>query len=149
MPIGTIRTRDVVVAYRHTKVSEAARLMRQHHVGDVVVVDDVDGRRVPCGIITDRDIVVGVVAKGLDPEAILVSDLMAGEITVGRELTGVADTIQLMRSKGVRRLPIVDALGTLIGIVTADDLLALLSEEMAWLATMIAREQHREWELRR
>lgn len=149
MPIGTIRTRDVVVTYRHAKVSEAARLMRQHHVGDVVVVDDVDGRRVPCGIITDRDIVVGIVAKGLDPEAVLVSDLMTGEITVGRELSGVADTIQLMRSKGVRRLPIVDALGTLIGIVTADDLLRLLSEEMNWLATMIAREQHREWELRR
>jgi len=55
MPIGNIRTRDVVVASRDTTVNEVARLMRSHHVGDVVVVDEVDGRQVPCGIITDQN----------------------------------------------------------------------------------------------
>ena len=67
MPIGNIRTREVVVAGRDTTVSEAARLMRNHHVGDVVVVDELDGRKVPCGIVTDRDIVVRCLACGAPP----------------------------------------------------------------------------------
>ena len=149
MPIGNIRTREVVVAKRDTTVSEAARLMRSHHVGDVVVVDEVDGRKVPCGIVTDRDIVIGLVAQGLDPDTIQVGDLMMTGIVVGRELDGVADTLEIMRVKAVRRMPIVDALGTLVGIVTADDLLQLLSEEMSALAAMINREQRREVTVRK
>jgi len=123
--------------------------MRSHHVGDVVVVDEVDGRQVPCGIITDRDIVIGLVAQGLDPDTIAAGDMMMREITVGRELDGIADTIEIMRVKAVRRLPIVDALGTLVGIVTADDLLQLLSEEMSSLSAMINREQRREVTVRK
>jgi len=149
MSIGNIRTREVVVARRDTTVSEAARLMRNHHVGDVVVVDELDGRKVPCGIVTDRDIVIGLVAQGLDADTIAVSDLMTMEIIVARELDGVADTLEVMRVKAVRRLPIVDALGTLVGIVTADDLLQLLSEEMSALATMMNREKRREVTVRK
>ena len=149
MPIGNIRTREVVVAKRGTTVSEAARLMRSHHVGDVVVVDEVDGRKVPCGIVTDRDIVIGLVAQGLDPDTIQVGDLMMTGIVVGRELDGVADTLEIMRVKAVRRKPIVDALGTLVGIVTADDLLQLLSEEISALAAMINREKRREVTVRK
>jgi CBS domain-containing protein len=149
MPIGTIRTRDVVVAKRDTTVSEAARLMRKHHVGDVVVVDEVNGRQVPCGIVTDRDIVIGVVAPGVDASQVAVGELMTAQIVVGKELDGVADTIEVMRTKGVRRLPIVDALGTLVGIVTADDLVQLLSEEMSCVAGLIVRERRREAAARR
>jgi CBS domain-containing protein len=149
MPIGTIRNREVVTAHRGTKVSEAAQLMRKHHVGDVVVVDQVNGREVPCGMVTDRDIVITVIAQGVDPEGVMLGDMMSSDIVVGRETDGVADTIQVMRTKGVRRLPIVDALGALVGIVTADDLLALLSEEMNSLTTLVAREQRRELVLRR
>jgi len=149
MPIGNIRTREVVVASRDTTVNQVARLMRSHHVGDVVVVDEVDGRQVPCGIITDRDIVIGLVAQGLDPDTIAAGDMMMREITVGRELDGIADTIEIMRVKAVRRLPIVDALGTLVGIVTADDLLQLLSEEMSSLSAMINRERRREVTVRK
>jgi CBS domain-containing protein len=149
MPIGTIRNREVVTANRGTKVSEAAQLMRKHHVGDVVVVDQVGGREVPCGMVTDRDIVITVIAQGVDPEGVVLGDMMSSDIVVGRETDGVADTIQVMRTKGVRRLPIVDALGALVGIVTADDLLALLSDEMNSLTTLVAREQRRELVLRR
>jgi len=149
MSIGNIRTREVVVARRDTTVSEAARLMRKHHVGDVIVVDELDGRKVPCGIVTDRDIVIGLVAQGLDADTIAVSDLMTMEIIVARELDGVADTLEVMRVKAVRRMPIVDALGTLVGIVTADDLLQLLSEEMSALATMMNREKRREVTVRK
>ena len=111
MTIGAIRTREVITAGRDSSAAEAARLMRKGHVGDVVVVEEQDGRLIPCGIVTDRDIVVGVVAKGLDPEMIVVGDIMAPEVTVGRERDGVAHTIDVMREKGIRRLPIVDSSG--------------------------------------
>jgi len=89
------------------------------------------------------------VAQGLDADTIAVSDLMTMEIIVARELDGVADTLEVMRVKAVRRMPIVDALGTLVGIVTADDLLQLLSEEMSALAAMINREKRREVTVRK
>jgi signal-transduction protein with cAMP-binding, CBS, and nucleotidyltransferase domain len=144
MPIGTIRTRDAAVCRREISVSEAAKVMRKRHVGTVVIVDEAGGRQVPCGIVTDRDIVIEIVAKGLDPESVRVGDMISGELTIVRELDGVAETVALMRAKAVRRLPVVDATGTLIGIVTADDVLQLLSEEMSSLAAMITREQRRE-----
>ena len=74
---------------------------------------------------------------------------MMTEIALGPELDGVADTLEVMRAKAVRRMPIVDALGTLVGIVTADHLLQLLSEEMSALAAMINREQRHEVTVRK
>ncbi len=149
MTIGAIRTREVVTAGRDTSAAQAARLMRTGHVGDVVVVEEMDGRQIPCGIVTDRDIVVSVVAKGLDPETISVGDIMVPEVTVGRQRDGVAQTIDVMREKGIRRLPIVDSRGTLVGLVSIDDLFAFLAMEMASLARVSGRERHIEAELRK
>jgi len=148
MTIGAIRTREVVTVRRDTSVAEAARLMRNGHVGDVVIVDDLDGRQVPCGIVTDRDIVVGVVAKGLDADSVSVGEIMAPDLATGRERDSVARTIDVMREKGVRRLPIVDARGGLIGIVSLDDLFAFLAMEMAALARVSGRERHVEVQVR-
>jgi CBS domain-containing protein len=149
MAIGDICNREVVIARRDNSVKQAAQLMREYHVGDLVVVDQSNGGRVPCGILTDRDVVVGVVAKGLDPEALKVGEVMWPELVMARETDGVSETIELMRAKGVRRVPIVDERGALVGIVTADDILDLLAEEMTALAKMVSREQRREAELRK
>jgi CBS domain-containing protein len=149
MTIGAIRTREVVTAARDASAAEAARLMRNGHVGDVVVVDDLDGRRIPCGMVTDRDIVISVVAKGLDPDMISVGEIMAPELTVGRERDSVARSIDVMRDKGIRRLPIVDSRGGLVGIVSIDDLFAFLAMEVASLAQVSGRERHVEAELRK
>lgn len=149
MTIGAIRTREVVTAVRDASAAQAARLMRTGHVGDVVVVEEIDGCVIPCGIVTDRDIVVSVVAKGLDPETISVGDIMAPEVTVGKERDGVARTIDVMREKGIRRLPIVDSRGALVGLVSIDDLFAFLAMEMASLARVSGRERHIEAELRK
>jgi len=119
--------------------------MRHGHVGSLVVVDQMNGgKRLPVGIVTDRDIVVEVVATGLDPAVITVGDIMESELVVGRESDSVLETLEVMRFKGVRRLPTVDADGQLIGIVTVDDLLEVLSEELSELAKIVAREQSRE-----
>ncbi len=82
MAIGEICNREVVFVRRQTPVDEAARLMREHHVGDVVVVTDETGRRKPIGIVTDRDVVVEVVATGLDPAALNVEEIMVPDLAI-------------------------------------------------------------------
>jgi len=144
MAIGEICNREVVIVAREAPVIAAARLMRQYHVGDLVVVDELAGLRRPVGIVTDRDIVIEVVAMEVDPETLRVGDIMSAELATVRETEGVYETIRYMRDKGIRRLPVVDRDGWLQGIVTLDDLLVLLAEEMGELARLIGREMDRE-----
>jgi CBS domain-containing protein len=99
-------------------------------------------------MVTDRDIAVGIVAKGLDPETLSVEEVMTPELFAVQESAGVSETIELMRSRGVRRLPVCDAAGALVGLVSADDLIDLLAEELNALARMISREQRREAQAR-
>lgn len=148
MPIGEFCNREVVFAMRKTTIAEAAQLMRQHHVGDLVVVDVVDGRRVPVGIVTDRDIVVEIIAKTLDFKDFSVGDIMSPQLVSVQESEGVFETIELMRNKGIRRIPVVGREGGLEGIVSADDILDLLAEEMTELAKVSPRERSREAHVR-
>lgn len=130
-------------------VIEAARLMRDRHVGCVIVTADAAADGVPQGILTDRDIVVAVLALNLDPEEVSVGDVMSpGPHTVGAGDTR-AEALEIMRAKGVRRLPVVDTDGRLVGIVSADDLLGLVADEVSSLARLVSREQRREREVRR
>lgn len=144
MPVGEICNREVVFVQADQSAFEAAQLMRQHHVGNVVVVEERGGLRVPVGIVTDRDLVVGIVAPGLDPAAITVGDIMASELATVAENIGVFEAIQYMRAKGVRRLPVVDGRGGLAGILTLDDLLELLADELIALVRLVKREQRKE-----
>jgi predicted transcriptional regulator len=144
MAVGEICNREVVVTQRDTSVVEAARLMRVQHVGDLVVVDERGGARVPVGIVTDRDIVVEVVSAGVNPDALKVSDIMGAEVATVREGEGLFEALRYMRDKGVRRMPVVDAAGGLIGILTLDDVLELLAEEMTELAKLVSHGRQRE-----
>jgi CBS domain-containing protein len=144
MPIGNVCIRDVVVASRETTAREAARLMSESHVGNLVVVEDIGGRRVPVGIITDRDIVRNVVAEALDASVFTLEDLAARDLVTVREDQGVFECVQQMRINGIRRMPVVDSKGGLVGIISLDDLIQLLAEEMSELAKVIVREQARE-----
>ena len=144
MPIGDICVRDIVTTTPDTTIQEAAQLMRINHVGDLLVVQGSNGNRAPVGIITDRDIVVAVVALKLDPTVLSVGDVMGSELRTVGEQEGVFETIQHMRSAGVRRIPVVTRQGDLVGIVSIDDLIQLLAEEMTELAKLISREQRKE-----
>ncbi len=145
MTIASICNRSVAFTTRETTVAAAAKLMRHGHVGSLIVVDQMNGgRRVPVGIVTDRDIIVEVIATGLDPAVITVGDIMESELVVGRENDSVLETLEVMRFKGVRRLPTVDRDGQLVGIVTVDDLLEILAEQLNELARIVAREQSHE-----
>ena len=148
MPVGELCIRQVVITARKTSVLETARLMREHHVGDIVVTDGIAGHRVPVGIVTDRDIVLEVLAQELDATSLSAGDIMSGDLVTIRENEGVFQTIQLMRAKGARRAPVVNSEGVLVGIVSVDDLVELLAEELSRLAKLVAREQKLEVELR-
>ena len=137
MRIDRIFSPEVVTAPRDTTVVEAARLMRRHHVGDVVVVEDRGGRRVPCGIVTDRDIAIAVVAEGIDPYEVSVGEVIQGELVTGDSGASVAEIVELMERHGVRRIPIVDQRGELVGIVTADDLVEGVAHELAAAANIL------------
>lgn len=144
MSVSEICNRRVVVMQCDETVSEAAKLMRQHHVGAVVVVEDRNGTRVPVGIVTDRDLIMEIMAFELDPAIITVGDIMEKELVTLKETTGIFDAIQYMRHRTVRRLPIVDENDGLIGILTLDDLLELLSEEFLAIAKLVSYERQKE-----
>lgn len=144
MPVSEICNREVVIARRDTSVNEAAKLMRQYHVGDVVVVDEKNGQRIPLGIVTDRDLVVEIMAPGAEQMVVTVGEIMAPQLATVKQDTGVYEAMQYMRGKGVRRMPVVDGKGALVGILTLDDLLALLAEELLELSKLVENEQKRE-----
>jgi predicted transcriptional regulator len=149
MSIGEICNREVVFVNRDTAVQAAAKLMRHYHVGSLVAVDDVAGKRMPVGILTDRDIVMEVDAMELDPKVMTVGDIMSSELITVPESQGVLETMEVMRFKGVRRLPVVGGDGQLVGIVTIDDLLEVLAEELTDLTRIVSKEQTREMQSRK
>jgi len=140
---------EVACCTPRTTVLEAAHLMRKRHTGDLVVVEDDEERAEPLGIITDRDVVVDVLAKGLDPSTTLVSSVMRKPVVIAREDEDSAQTLERMKAHGVRRIPVVGSRGKLIGIVTADDVLKRLALEMNALVDIVAREKHEEERARR
>lgn len=144
MSMGEICNRDVAIIGKNGTIEEAAQYMREHHVGALVVTEERAGVPVPVGILTDRDIVVEVIAEEVDPGTVLVGDIMSGDLLTAQERDGIWETMQRMRIKGVRRVPVVNSHGGLEGVVSLDDLLELLSEELAQLSKLVAREQRRE-----
>jgi CBS domain-containing protein len=144
MPIIEFCIRDVVCGARDMPIVDAAALMRHRHVGDIVVIDQVGDRRVPVGIVTDRDIVIEIVAAGLDPKLIKLGDLVLGPPMTIQESAGYAETVRQLAIKGVRRMPVVDATGGLVGIVTMDDMLYQLAAPLAALSELAGRSRRYE-----
>lgn len=160
MSVSAICNRQVITIKTDATILEAAQLMRNHHIGDVVVVKEAQNKTtektqnkndklIPLGIVTDRDLVIEVVATELDCKVITVSDIMVRPLSVIAESAGIFETIKLMTSKGIRRLPVVNAEGELVGIVTLDDLLILLSNEIGSLTKLVTRELKNETSSRR
>jgi CBS domain-containing protein len=144
MSISAFCNREVITVKRDATVLHAAALMRAYHVGDVVVIEDRKGKIVPIGIVTDRDIVIELVATELDCKVMTTGDVMARNLTIIKESCGVFEAIQLMSAKGVRRMPVIDDDGGLVGIITLDDILLLLANEFSSLAKLIPHEQKNE-----
>jgi CBS domain-containing protein len=127
---GEICKRKVTVGYKQTSVVAAAQLMREDHVGSLVVVDDENGSRQVCGMVTDRDIVMSGIATGLDPDPLRLEDIMSERVVTVNEADALPDLMRSMREHGVRRVPVVGLQDELMGIVTMDDVLKILAQEM-------------------
>lgn len=148
LTVGEACTRSVTIAFGTTPLNGAARLMRENHVGSLVVVDETGGKRIVVGMLTDRDIVTSVLASDLDCSTLMVEDVMSTDVVTVREDDSLIDVMQIMRRKGVRRVPVVGAEGELLGLVTLDDLLEILAQELGLLVSAIETEAQRERRLR-
>jgi CBS domain-containing protein len=148
MTVGKICNREVVITTPEATLIAVAKLMREYHVGDVVVVTQRGDESVPVGIITDRDIVLAIVASEVNLDAVVAGDIMSHELLTAREQDSIWDILQRMRSHGVRRLPVVNERGGLEGILSVNDFLELISEELLALAQVARRQQQREEEIR-
>jgi len=149
MLLKSICTPDVVSCGPATTVQAAAVLMRSKHTGDLVVVDDPEQDKVPLGIITDRDIVVEVLAKGLNPATTTVRSLLRTPVIIAHEHEDASEALERMRTHGVRRLPVVGSGGRLAGIITLDDVLKLAAADLNALVDIVGKEQVREHRSRR
>lgn len=144
MSAGEYCNREVVVANKSESIREAVYLMRKHHVGTVIVVEEQDTTSVPVGVLTDRDIVIEILAQDIDIDSVSIADVMSFELVCVGEETKLLDAVSLMRSKGIRRLPVVDSEGGLAGILTVDDVIELLAEQISNISGLVANEQQQE-----
>ncbi|MDA3945963.1 MAG: CBS domain-containing protein [Helicobacteraceae bacterium] len=142
MTIGELCNRDTFIIDKNDTIEEAAKRMRVFNVGDLIVVSVTEKGNTPIGIVTDRDIVVGIVADNADAQDMKVSAIMSKELVTGSEEDPVYEGIEQMKQHGIRRLPVVDKEGYLAGILSVDDLLEFLGEEINSLIHLIYKEQH-------
>lgn len=148
MNAADICNRIVVIVERGMAITEAAQLMRDRHVGCLVVVDETGAGRIVVGILTDRDIVTAVVAKALDPARLVVEDMMNSNMVTALESNSIKDLLSAMRRKGLRRLPVITPQGVLVGLVALDDLLAIMAEQLRDMAAIIEAEYLHERQVR-
>jgi CBS domain-containing protein len=144
MNAGELCNRDVITITRDASIIDAAKLMRDHHVGCMVVVENREGQTEPVGILTDRDIVIEVIAEECGIADVSVGDVMSYTLLKVNEKETVFDTAQRMRARGVRRVPVIRDNGELAGILALDDILEMLSEELTLLARLTSREAEQE-----
>lgn len=148
MIVGEFCSREVIIVERESTIVEAAKVMRRHHSGDVVVVDGRGEENIPVGILTDRDIVVELLAEEVDLAGVGVGDVMSAELQVVREGDDLLETVQLMGQRGVRRMPVVSEAGNLVGIIALDDMLEIIAELLSDLVRLLNRESRIERERR-
>lgn len=145
MDVGLLCTHRVMTVRRDETLIEAARRMREEHVGDLVVVSEEGHRKVPLGILTDRDIVVGVLAKdAAHIDRLEVGDVVLPDLVTATEDEDLEQALGRMRSFGVRRVPVVDSEGALVGILSLDDILDALAEQVSEIARLVTRQRKNE-----
>ena len=143
MNIAKLCRKNAVTIREEEDLGVAAKLMRERHIGYLIVVKAQvsDGSLVPVGVLTDRDIVVKVLAPQVDPCTLRVGDVMTQKPVVAREADDLTDALRTMRKIGVRRLPVTDGRGQLVGVLSLDDILDALADDLKNVAGSIRREQ--------
>lgn len=144
MNIERIYSRHIISAPRSCTLQEAALLMREYHVGALVVTDEEPNPRRAVGIVTDRDLVLRGTAEGVTPEDGTLEDVMTDDISTIPNDADTHEALETMRGDGVRRLVVTSGDGTLVGIVSMDDIVDAIAAELASLTGLIRSERERE-----
>jgi len=144
MNVGKICSRETVVAEASDSLLETAKLMRRYHVGSLIIISKENGGVRPEGIITDRDIVIQAISEEIRLDSITAEDIMSRDLVIAREDDDIFEAFESMCKKGVRRMPIVDLDGYLVGILSIDDLLEVIVDEMKNLVHLFKHEQQKE-----
>lgn len=145
----TMRVQDLYspgaqVARPDEALADAARTMLERHVGSLIVVEARETARKPIGILTDRDIVRGQLRLGADLFCLTVGDVMTPDpLTLSGEM-GATEAIEALHDRGVRRAPVVDSGGYLLGVISLDDLLPVVARELEDLSTLIGSQARHE-----
>jgi predicted transcriptional regulator len=148
MKVGDICRRAVIAIENSMDVTAAAELMRQQHVGFLIVYRSGDELRQPIGVLTDRDLVIEVIAKKVDPAALNVDDVMTRQPLVANQTEELGDVLQAMRMAGIRRVPVTDTRGALVGVVAIDDAFDVITGFMCDITGSVKNEQRQEWRAR-
>lgn len=149
MNVIDVCTTEVVTATEDETLFRAAWLMRDRHVGDVVVTRVKGGAQMPVGMLTDRDFVTAMVAEGEDDFAdTTVGDAMTEVVILARKDDDLDEVLNNMEANGVRRMPVVDDSDNLVGIVTYDDIVRAVAGQMTKLSRVTAAEIEREQQRR-
>ena len=149
MLVGEACTREVVIVDRKDSILDAARLMREHHVGTVIVTERPDGERTPIGILTDRDLTIELIAEDVDVSSVCAADVMSEDLVTLNPETGIMEALHLMKEKAVRRAPVINTNGELIGILALDDIIELIAEQLLTVVNLMNRGQQKEKNIRR
>ncbi len=140
MILEKIANRNVVTIPEGATMEMAAKAMRERHVGCVVVVEEKGTRKIPVGMVTDRDIVVSTSAFGISPNTVYVRDVMSATLVTARKSDSFNHILMLMKEHGVKRIPIVDSEGVLAGIITTHEMMRVLSDELNVLVQVTDRQ---------
>lgn len=144
MRIADICTRDAIHVDPGLSVRDAAKLMRGKHIGTLLVAERQGERTLPAGIVTDRDIVVAVIAADVEAGSLTVGDIMSTDPVTCREDQDLFDAVEMMCANGIRRLPVLDRDGALCGLLSADDVVSALGTHLHELARAMTRGQAHE-----
>lgn len=141
MSIGSICSREVIIARASETLRTAAELMAKQGIGCIVVCElDEKSRRIPTGILTDRDIVLASLRERKGLEELLIAEAMSRDPLVIHDSEEIDEAVERLRVHGVRRAPVVDAYGALVGVVSLDDLLEVIAEQLNDIAHLIRRQ---------
>lgn len=144
MSIERICSRNIISVPRSCSLEQAAVLMRKHHVGALLVTEDEPSANRAVGVVTDRDFVLHAMAEGIGPREANVGTVMTRGLATVPSAADIPEVMEAMRASGVRRLAVTGEGGTLVGIVSLDDIIDALGTDLASLAGIVRSERERE-----
>ena len=144
MNVEQVQSRNIVHAQQSRSLQEAADLMGRHHVGALLVTEDEPNQDRAIGIVTDRDLVLRALAEGIGPKDATLGQMMTRALLTVAKTASIHEALETMRESGVRRLGVTEETGSVVGIVSLDDIVDTLAAEFTNLAEVIRTERARE-----